>query len=246
MSVGSASTSISIYDILTRMIPGAVFLASIALLVLIPAGEPPSSGTYTVIAFLIGSLVVGEIFNAIRLSLYDVPSHFSRILYTQNEDISHLGRIDRFFAKRSDTIAKDMMEHCIFDNKEADILEIVKNRFDLPDEFQGQYDTYNLIISELAGKETRRTTRLRSVYILTRNLTISLISLFVIVLVFGGYSLINSGFSVNTGLAVAFLIGYFALILLYFVDIVIRELASIDAVYVESLLNDYFTLIYGD
>lgn len=245
MSVSNNPTSsLSIYDLLTRLFPGALLIFSVYLLT-DPNQLIPTSGLQvSIVVFL--SFVAGEFVNIIRLSIYDVPNHFRRVLYKQTGNEEYLGFIDQNLLKLTeldwipDKEENTFAAYTIFDHKEESIIELLKNRYSLPDDFNSDYGAYEIITSELSGKESRRTQRLRAVYVLTQNTQLVLIfSVIISISILISENIGQSEFSDGTILfaVIVLAISLISFVITYYSA---RTFTPVDRVYIDSLFADFF------
>lgn len=251
MTAGKASASFTIYDLLTRIIPGLVFLISQAAIATqfefrIMADNP----TYSALVIILVSLVLGEVMNGIRLSFLDVPNQFRRILYSSTGDEEYLAWMDRKTIRIAKWISENVYEidssfstNSLFDYRRGTLIEVVNQRFEPSKRIVGSYDLYELIISDLSGNESRRTRRLRSVYIFQQNTRLSLLisaGLAFLISLTGVAGLTNFD---DAHVVIAFLVFLLLIIAHYLLAIFVKGIASIDRIYIESLLSDYYTHI---
>lgn len=249
MTAGQASTSFTIYDLLTRVIPGMVFLTpQVAIFTQFKFGFMSDNPTYWGLVVIIGSLLIGELINGLRLSMLDVPNQFRRVLYsvTENEDYLRRGnrmmiRIGKWFSQSIREIDYGFATHSLFDYHEQTIVDIVNQRFEPSDDIKNAYDIYEIIISDLSGNESRRTRRLRSVYIFQKNTRLALMSSAILALLISLSGFVNPSEFSNAQVIIALFVALLLFLILYFVFLFAQGVASLDRIYIESLLSDYFT-----
>lgn len=251
MTAGKASTSFTIYDLLTRITPGLVFLIPLAAIVTqLDFGFLGNHPTYSGLAIILLSLIFGEIINGLRLSLLDVPNQFRRVLYSDTGNEEYLSWRDRITLAGAKWISENIHEmdsglstNSLFDYRRGTLIAVVNQRFQPSKQINATYDLYELIISDLSGNESRRTRRLRSVYIFQQNTQLALklsagIALIISLTGFAGLTNFE-----DTLVIAAFLVFFLLFIIHYFLTIFINSIASIDRIYIESLLSDYYTYI---
>ena len=241
MAAESSLTGFNISDLLTRLIPGTVLPISFSLLFI---GVEPfminniQSGH--VVVFLIFSFVVGEVINTFRVYLFNVPPYFRRILYTSTQDERYLGPLDSQMLKLS---SESVDAHSLFHYSDKNIIDTIRQRFDLDDSFQNSANIYKLLISDISREMTQRTRRLENIFVFYQNVKISVgfsitFNMTVAIAAFLGYGNLTT----SEG-ATAALITMSLSMGLYLIFVLFGSIIPTGRVYVGSLLSDYLTYI---
>lgn len=242
MSAGSTPTGFDISDLFTRIIPGGILTISVILPVIGP--EYATSFPIQNISILIFALVaflVGEVINTTRISLFDVPNHFRRVLYTENMDSEkYLNKVDAYFSKNHPEWVEG---YSLFEMSDKRISQTLHERFDLSSDFDGAHNYYMLLTSDLSSMKSLETKRLENIYIFYKNLRFAIFVSILFQMLFLLASIFTDINTIGTRTAVAFIVGYILLILLYSIVLFLGFISPIDRVYVESLLSDYFAYI---
>lgn len=242
MSAGSTPAGFNISDFFTRIIPGSILTFSIVFPIVGPEFFIGISIQNSVILlFALVSFLVGEVINTTRISMFEVPNHFRRILYTENDgEKEYLGKVDSFISNR---YPERVEQYSVFEISNEKVTQTLRERFDLDDDFDGTHDFFKLLISDLSSNKSFETKRLESIYIFYENLSYAVFVSFVfqiIVLVASIFDFINLP-EVST--ASTLLIAYVLLMIFYFIVFLLDIMAPVDQAYVESLLSDYLTHI---
>jgi hypothetical protein len=240
MPKSATPTGFSIPDLLTRIIPGGVLVFSIFSPVILPEYLPDLSiQNSEILAFTVISFLAGEVINTGRISFFDVPNHFCRVLYTENgRDEMYLRWPDTYLSTRYPEYVEG---YSLFEHSDKDIAGTLRNRFNLDSDFDGPHNLFMLLTSDLSSAKSPETQRLENIYIFYENMKYSAVISLLWQIVFIGYTALEITPQTETGIAFALLIAYSVLILTYLVILLLGQTVSVDRAYVESLLSDYFT-----
>lgn len=135
---------LSIYDVLTTLIPGATVLLAGFLLFPVEDTAVAASSGFLVFALLIGSLLVGHFVQWLRSQFGKQPDEFQR---------------------RMNAVRNENPETSI----DEDALEMANQRFDI-DEEVGDTDRLRLILSHLETRPAVRALRFQAIYSFYRSL----------------------------------------------------------------------------
>lgn len=172
MPKSGTPTGFSIPDLLTRIIPGGVLVFSIFSPVILPEYLPDLSiQNSEILAFTVISFLAGEIINTGRISFFDVPNHFRRVLYTEN------GR-DEMYLRWPDTYLSgwhpEYVEgYSLFEHSDKDLARTLRNRFNLDSDLDGPHNFFILLTSDLSSAKSPETQRLENIYIFYENMKYS-------------------------------------------------------------------------
>lgn len=233
MSTGNTPIGFGIYDLLTRVTPGAVFL--LIFFGSIAVTTPVSAGQYTsihLIAFAVLSLIIGEAINHIAGILFVPPTSFRRFLHEQDVDVK-LGRLDRWrrrLPKVSEgrsyvgTVAGD------------DFWALFTSHFRLDDDYSDAWDIYNLLLGYMQPKLSPRTRRQQTIFRFVNNTALAIFAGVFFILgralqgfIFGDISDITIVWSV--------LITFLAIFVFYALTVLFGYQES---QYVSNLLTEYY------
>ena len=240
MSVGSNSTSFNLSDFLTRVIPGGILVYSMSFVLVEQFISTETLSGSTAILFVVLSFLVGEFINVLRLSTFDIPNYFRRVLFAESENSDYLGWIDSNFR---DVDSDSVRGYSLFEHSNTNLIPTLRMRFELDDEFDGAHNLYTLLKSDISARMTKETKRLKNLYIFYQNIKIA-------VLVSIGWNLLVIGSSIagftqqseiQTALSLLSLLLGFTIF--YLIIMMFGLVAPTDRVYVESLLSDYFAYV---
>lgn len=247
-----------IYDILTRIVPGAVMLlVFLTLMAIDPAANfsisvnsvIPSSGT-DLVMYAIASFLTGEVINIIRIKSHPVPYPFVRLVYEQTNDSEILTTIDKAKSYLNRSIAR-IFPQMIWDALPKRIKTFLpsvtigsnvttktqhgfwrefKNHFGVNDRFDDIEDIYWLFLSHMEPRMTTQTKRQQTIMHFTTNLFIVLVvSVYFSIWFYFFSSEIGVGFLVTT-----FIITVLTLYLL------LPIFAFLESKFVNKLLIEYY------
>jgi hypothetical protein len=218
-----------LYDLLTRIVPGAVIVVVFVYLSDWPLKYLQNMSPVTLATVTIVSLIIGEAIDLLRVRLYPVPKSFRRMIYAETANTAVLSWSDRMRIRipyLSIPIETRVMEF------EDDIIRRCQATFSADFSDLDEYLMYRLIVSKTEPKFTRRLTRYRTTYTFFVNSMIALVSgvfLTSSVLFNAGYSDLISVLVVLLllFLIIGYLLGYFAEIGRIYVDLLTIEFMEI-------------------
>lgn len=245
MSSEVTPSGYSIFDFLTRIIPGAIMLSPLIL----AAWAAPSININTAAALLFiasVSLVMGELIETLRLSIFPMPIAFREILYYhgrsdvlrwyEQKSLSILNKLPNRISERITTYGRTT----IFDETDKKFPDVYEAHFSgLSFESTSPYYLYMTLLDYMEPRLSQSTRRQQIVRIFAANLFIaivggSLIAFPVILYFYFNLDQISSGnASIVIGAILFMLFVPFLLELAYFFTNSSRE-------FVENLLIEYY------
>lgn len=196
----------------------------------------------SIVLFTILSIVVGEFINGWRVSTFDVPRHFRRVLYYETNDIQYLGFFDRKIEQSFLGEHSELDGYTFFEHRDETIPTLVRAEFNLDDEFDGAYNLYTLIQSHLSSKESPQTTRLRTIYIFSKNTQYALTAAIILLLAVAVGSQIGLVSIGNSRFLWILVLSFVSITILYMAMIAFKTVRP-DKIYIDSLLSDYFVML---
>lgn len=186
-----------IYDILTRIVPGTLF---VVLTIEISSHFPGSTGTYSPIAHILSStaalliylglgLVFGELIQLIRGRFHPVPYPFRRLLFHQSGDRDFLATHDKYrlefwdwlSAGYSGMVFKPVsnlsptswfsIKNSVSTNARIGFWNDFKYKFGIDDDFNEAVDVYGLLVGYMEPRMTSDLMRYRAVVDFMSNLS---------------------------------------------------------------------------
>lgn len=179
MPTQSSPSGYSIYDLLTRVVPGITVLIPFIVAYLITETQVKVELNVALVALAGVGLVIGEVINLIRSSIVHVPVPFKQVIYHHTGDESILGRGDRLdlWAKnklparyQSRFFTDDVGRSTIFDSEEIDFQTSFEDHFGLDFEEDSAYSIYQTFLSYMDGRMATQTRRNYILRIFAQNL----------------------------------------------------------------------------
>ncbi|MDX5989308.1 hypothetical protein E6P09_10525 [Haloferax mediterranei ATCC 33500] len=235
-------------DIMTRIVPGLVFLSSSIPYIFVVGPVPDPNNQFTILSVLILALFAGELVEMFRATVFRVPLPFRQVVYYYNDnerDLAILDRADLAFAKYANKIrsivplmkaresyAANKERGTIFTETKGDFEETFKNQFGFDFNTKGPHAVYSVFMSYMEGRISPSTRRLRRTLILAQNLTYAVVGAVGVMLLM---SLLN--FSTPAIWLSSLVMTIFLLPVLIFA----RTFAVVQFAYTDSLIIDYYT-----
>jgi hypothetical protein len=246
MSSGSPvqTGGFSINDLLTRIIPGALFIIpAVIVFISLQPDLFTENRNLVLIGSAISAYIAGEIINIFRMIFLCVPSslrwHVSYL--TGREDVLALIyrkslRLQSWSESlREGNIANspwNYQNETLSDRLDFDFVHEYEDHFDI-DLIDGDIrDIYDLLVMELEPNFSESTRRLKLLFEFVNNLKIS--AVFLVLLI--SYTYIQG---INVGTSIYIISG---LLVLMFVVTLLSLLLSVEMLYVESLLKEFYLL----
>lgn len=148
MPLGPQLSVLSLYDVLTDLIPGATVLLFAFLVFEVESTVVASSDTVFVFALLLGSLLVGHVVQWLRGMFGKQPDEFQRQMTAVRDDSDGVNSVQKGFLKGTN------------------------NYFDIDDEFDDG-ERFRLVLSYLETRPSVRALRFQSVYSFYRSLLVA-------------------------------------------------------------------------
>ena len=180
MSARGSPIGFGIFDLLTRVIPGAVFLLmAFGPTGFITFGLSIQNLTSYLIVFTVLSLLTGETINHISWHVYSPPASFKRFLHEQGLDVS-LGLIDRI----RQALPFLLIRSNIHTNAKDDFWHLFRTQFRFEEEYHNASDIYHHLLTYMEPRLSPRTLRQMTVFHFVNNTAIAVL--------FGGIAVILS------------------------------------------------------
>lgn len=217
----------NIYDLLTRVVPGAIGVGSL----IISTSSLDTlyqilQSTQQLILVGITSLIIGEAINLFRSQIAPVPRSFHLLLYEEFDDPVLLGRRDRFWRRVKTN--PDFSVYNPFLNTNKEFWETFQSQFDLNSEAVNPIFAYNTLVTFMEPYFSGKLARYRATFLFVQNTILSCIASIGIV-VFTLVAVSNSGLEQ----LLAFLI------LVVVLSYIVALFQGIERVYVQMLLTEY-------
>jgi hypothetical protein len=165
---GKSPIGFGIFDFLTRVIPGTL-ISGAFVLTTYPDTLNSSVSNFGLVIFLVMSFLIGEIINALRISLYPVPRAFTRMVFSQSDGQTQISRAD-LVRRRLPFVSS--VESNLYTHTKDDLWEELKENHDM-DDFWRIRDVYFIFLDSIEPNFTRRMRRLQAMYHLTVNMSFS-------------------------------------------------------------------------
>lgn len=151
MAISRSFRALELYDVLGNLVPGAVFLFGISAVFQIESYVQFSNGTIAAAVFLVGSLVSGHMVQAFASELNGTPTLFGEVVQATRDgdteglpiEISHI---------------------------EDSIWPLMKNKFQLPDEFNDYGALFRLLLSYIETTPATRALRFQALHTFHRSM----------------------------------------------------------------------------
>lgn len=230
-ATNQSPTGFGLYDLLTRVVPGAVSIAPALLPIIVNPViiSKVSVGITSGVIFVVFSVIAfifGEGIDILRVESHPVPRSFRQALYEERGNEQMLGIIDRMKQKIPFLSISYSM---VYTDTKKEFWPTFKYQYDIDDEFENVEDIYRIFLSYIEPKLSNRTRRYQTMMIFVENMTISLV--FGLLLSVIGWVLL----SVSTFWLVLLLLFYIpplVFIPLFF--------SSVESTFVRSLFIEYF------
>lgn len=223
------TTGFSIYDILTRIIPGFVLFLSLFPISATKTGSLPEQAGFEILLIVVISFIFGEGLNLIRENFHPVPATFRRILYHETGNEDFLGILDKFRLKINLDIPK---RKSIYYATEREFYYELLDLFDLPRDYDNIRDLFTLLISHVDTELSSRTQRFQTTYIFLDNMGLAIVFL---VLIISFRTLSN-----DLSIALAFVLSFVAVVILLFLYVLFDLYGRLEYHYVDSLIIEFF------
>lgn len=235
----SSPGGFSLADLLTRVLPGSVFIfpALISILILEPNLVTDPSILLVVIAIL--SFLFGELIDQFRKALFRVPAPFAFYLYHETDDMEKLGPIygilisldnslpkqfPKFFDKRKE-------ENRLVNRLPMDFRKRIENDYSLNFDSNSSRDIYDCIVIDMESEFSDRTFRQRTIYIFSQNLQIStVVAAFI-------YTSFLISYPSNNLVLFSTVILYVSIAIIFFLS---AFMGASSAMYVELLMKEIY------
>lgn len=233
----SASPTFGIYEFLTRMVPGSVLFISIYFTTGNDIGILRSLPPIAVLALVTIFYVLGELIEFFRVSIYSLPRPFRLALYTESNNMAHLGNVDSWKLRTSQERwwfpSPSIEYNTIFAENGDNFWDRMTEVFSFDEDYENTYRIYDVFDSEMDPKISSSTRRVKRTYVFFQNLQISVVlSVAIPTFIFA----FSSGDSSIIGIRLFFLV-VLVIFFLYLYRMVFKEIKTL---YVDSLINEFY------
>lgn len=177
----------NLYDLFTRVGPGAVAIFPMILYLYIIEEIPQIiSSEMSVVMLTIGAFIVGEFIDLIRSTMFPVPLSFRRLLYNEINrddilsrfDVWVLMTYDKLKYKFPDRLEKyitgfEIGHKSIYTPTDQEFHEMIKSQFEIDIDSHSIYDVYSVLLSYMEPKLSRRARRYQMLRVFSQNIFIS-------------------------------------------------------------------------
>jgi len=217
----------NIYDLLTRVVPGAIGVGSLIVSTSsLDALYQVLGSTPQLILFGTTSLIIGEAINLFRAHIAPIPRSFHRVLYEEFENPALLGRRDRFWRRVKNDPDFSVYDPFLTTNKE--FWETFESQFDLSSDNVDPILSYNTLVSFMEPYFSGKLARYRATFLFVQNTILSCIASIGIII----FTLI----AVNSSSLEQYLA---FLILVLVLSHIVALFQGIERAYVQMLLTEY-------
>lgn len=152
MAVARTFRALELYDVLANLIPGAVLVLASTAVIEVENYFNFSSGTVAVGVFLISSLVLGHVIQALASELDGTPTLFGDIIEAVKE------------GTEPDDLSVNIT------HVEESIWPLIRRKFDLPHDFDDHGEIFRLLLSYIETTPTTRALRFQAIHSFHRSM----------------------------------------------------------------------------
>lgn len=215
----------TLFDLLTRIIPGGILIATSAYISGFSPSDVPTSPGY-IILLLILFYVAGEAIEIVRVRINPVPNYFRRVLYSETGNKMVLTKRDRI---RVQYLNDNLKVPSIFTRADQNAWDEFRRQFSVDNYFEDVEEIYNLLLVRFGPGFSRRTRRRQATYVFFKNTLYSS--------VFGIYMaviqiLLTKENDAESGIAI--------LLLLSAALVAFMAFGKVSEIYINSVFTEYF------
>ena len=175
----SSPLGYSIFDIMTRIVPGLTVVIPLAIAYALGDFRIEIGFQPTIVVLILGGLLIGEIIDLLRSGLFPIPSPFTQVLYHHTEDKTILSRWDRADLWVSNRLpgrlkpqflVTETGRRTVFDGSDFDFQDVFENQFELEFESSTPYLLYSAFRSHMDARMSSQTRRYYVLRIFAQNL----------------------------------------------------------------------------
>ena len=234
MYLSGMKFGLSLYDVMTRVTPGAVLIAPLTFtpnqaLVDLTGTTLVSS---SLVVFIVLSLISGEAIDLARENFIPVPMAFRRFLYHETGREGLLSRTDRWRLKVGLNIPK---RRSIYTSTNRELYYEITSKFELNEDYEYVRDLYLLLLNDLDNEISKRTYKLKTNYTFAMNMMLAILGFSIIATI---RALTGSGVEVLLAvfLLVVALIASMALFMGFYLY------GRVEVAFVDSLISEFYVL----
>lgn len=230
----------SVFDFLTRIIPGLVVVTPLAVSYVTLGPRVDVGYQPVLIGLAVVGLVIGEVIDLVRSSLFRVPLPFKQVLYRHTDNREILSRFDRCDlwlqakmpeALKPNFITEEVGRGTLFDGSSEDFQEEYESHFGLKFEETHPGLLYLSLLSHMDSRMSSDTRRYYTLRIFAQNLMFAaLFTIFTSLAVIVA-NLENAGLILVATLSIFLLAGFFYLGMI---------ISSVAYPFVDRLIIDYY------
>ena len=233
--MSSSFQGFSLYDLLTRVAPGAIIIISIGVSVVpIPFEGISISPSYLIAAILIFSFIIGEYLNLVREVISPVPASFRRILYTETGNDMYLRGYDRLMMKLENWKyfpEYNPEKYSIYVNSDQNLWESMTERLNVS-RSQSARDIFQIFSVYMETRMSRAARRKQRLYEFNENMLYA--SELSIILFIYGFALPGVE---NPGIALILAVFY----ILILATLMVPPFRIIEQMFVDILIAQFYT-----
>lgn len=240
MSAQSSPIGYSLFDLLTRVVPGFTAILPLAIGYTIVDFQVELPVQITVLSLGVFALIVGEFVDLIRSARFRVPSPFKEVVYHQTGDERILSKSDKL-SLRLERLFRDKLGRpftfedigrtTVFHEAEADLQTEYEQHLGLSWETSSTFAIYSALLSYMDSRMSSQTRRYYILRIFAQNLIIASVITMILFLIVAVQNLDDPTTIVIT---------VFSIFVLFLVVEVAFIFLSASYPYVDSLLIDYY------
>lgn len=225
----------NLYEVLTRIVPGAaIFLPVLLLLSEATSASLTNFSNIQLLGIGLTMFIIGEVIDLIRENISPVPTVFRRVLYSETENENYLGWVDKKLVRAEKRFERVSLEvRSVYALTDREFTSELRDQIGLDEDFKNVNDLYSLLLLDLEPSLSDQTRRRRTIYIFAENTYWGLlIGIFLV----SFYGFLSSDLNSFLALLLAFLLVITAVFLAILFDLYGR----IEEVYVDSLITEFF------
>lgn len=182
MSNHPSPSGYSIFDFMTRVVPGLIVMIPFALGYLLTDAEYDISINVAILVIIIFGFITGEFINLVSQGIRQVPPPFKRVAYHDIDDGSVLGYSDRFELWVKNRLPNNVRSkfsigkygRCtVFDSTDIDFKDTIEEHFGLDFNDDSIQLIYNTFFAYMDSRMSKRTRRNYIVYVFSQNLMVA-------------------------------------------------------------------------